>query len=85
MLKLACDLKNSSVLIIGTHRNIEVRQSAGLERLIGEIRREGVELSLRGVDARDVAFDHKAARWFCSAGECGQRSAFGYRGQSSVR
>ncbi|HSR58259.1 MAG TPA: AAA family ATPase, partial [Candidatus Binataceae bacterium] len=48
-------LKNEPILIIGAYRDQEVRRSPGLLRLIGELRREGVEISLSGLDEKSVA------------------------------
>jgi tetratricopeptide (TPR) repeat protein len=52
---VARTLKAEPLMIIGTYRDLEVRRSPGLLHLIGELRREGVELSLGGLDEKSVA------------------------------
>jgi predicted ATPase len=51
----ARQLKESSILLIATYREAEVRNSPVLSRLIGEIAREGDQLLLRGLSDSDLA------------------------------
>jgi predicted ATPase len=51
----ARQLKESRVLIIGTYREGEVRNSPALSRLIGEIAREGHQLLVHGLSDSELA------------------------------
>ena len=48
-------LKESPVLVVGTHREAEVERSPELRTLFGEIARDSIQFSLRGLSLHDAA------------------------------
>jgi tetratricopeptide (TPR) repeat protein len=52
---LARELGGSRIVLVGTYREIEVRRSSELSKLIGEILRDGHQLPLAGLSREEVA------------------------------
>jgi tetratricopeptide (TPR) repeat protein len=52
---VARETKGASILIVGTYREVEVRQSPELGKLIGDLTREGRPVSLAGLSQAEVA------------------------------
>lgn len=52
---IARGLKDSRVMLLGTHRDAEVRRSADLSKHIGELQHEGIALPLGGLSRSEVA------------------------------
>ncbi len=48
-------LRSARILIVGTYRDIEVRRSAALTQLIGDVIREGYQMPLSGLSQDEVA------------------------------
>jgi len=52
---VAGTLRENRVMIIGTHREAEIRADPERARLLADVSREGTELPLRGLDASEAA------------------------------
>jgi tetratricopeptide (TPR) repeat protein len=51
---IAAQIKDARVLMVGTYRDTEVRQSPELSKLIGDLTREGHSLPMAGLTEREV-------------------------------
>lgn len=52
---LARELRSCRAVVVGTYRGVEARLSPGIEALLGQIAREGVELTLGRLERDEVA------------------------------